>query len=172
MDQQRCPGTRAGVVDLEFARVDDVRWLTSEEQTVWRAYLDVSRLLTERLQHQLVEDSDLSLAEYEILVQLSETPGRQLRMSELASRAVHSRSRLTHTVRRMQERGLVRRQASPEDGRGVLCLLTSEGFDTLVAAAPGHVEAVRGGLFDPLDSSEVTALGGAMEKVRGRLREG
>lgn len=149
----------------------DVRWLTAEEQAVWRAYLDVSRLLTERMQRELVEDSSMSLAEYEILVQLSEAPGRQLRMSELADRVVNSRSRLTHTVGRMEARGLVRREACPDDGRGVLCLLTDDGFTVLEQAAPGHVEAVRQGLFDPITEQDMAALGMVMNKVRAHLRE-
>jgi DNA-binding MarR family transcriptional regulator len=148
----------------------DVRWLNDEEQAVWRAYLDVMRLITERMQRQLVEDSGLTSGEYEVLVQLAETPERQLRMSELADRIVNSRSRLTHTVGRMESRGLVRRRPCDEDGRGVLCILTDEGMDVLVKAAPGHVEAVRSGLFDPLDPQDVAALGQAMGKVRTNLR--
>lgn len=149
---------------------DEVRWLTDDEQAVWRAYLDVMRLLMERLQRQMVEAGDLSLSEYEVLVQLSEAPGRQLRMSELADRVVNSRSRLTHTVGRMEARGLVRREPCAEDGRGVLCLLTDAGYSLLVDAAPGHVEAVRSALFDPLGEEDVAALGSTMEKVRANLR--
>jgi DNA-binding MarR family transcriptional regulator len=147
-----------------------VRWLDDHEQAVWRAYLDVMRLLMDRLQKQVSEDSAMSLGEYEVLVQLSEAPDQQLRMSELAARIVHSRSRLTHTVGRMERRGLVRREPCEEDGRGVLCTLTDAGFDVLVEAAPGHVEAVRRALFDPLSPTDVAALGVAMEKVRAGLR--
>jgi DNA-binding MarR family transcriptional regulator len=149
---------------------DSVRWLDDQEQQVWRAYLDVMRLLMERLQKQTSDESGMSLGEYEVLVQLSEAPDRQLRMSQLADRIVHSRSRLTHTVGRMEQRGLVRRQPCEEDGRGVLCTLTDTGFDELVKAAPGHVEAVRSALFDPLTADDVAALGVAMEKVRSNLR--
>jgi DNA-binding MarR family transcriptional regulator len=146
------------------------RWLTAREQAVWRAYLDVMRLLLERLQRQLLEDGGMSLAEYEILVQLSETSQRRLRMAELADRAVTSRSRLTHTVSRLESRGLVRREPCPDDRRGVLCILTEDGFAALVAAAPGHVEAVRGIMFDPLELDDLEALGTAMDKVRAGLR--
>lgn len=149
---------------------DTVRWLDDHEQEVWRAYLDVMRLLMDRLQRQVSEDSDMSLGEYEVLVQLSEAPDRQLRMSDLAARMVHSRSRLTHTVGRMERRGLVRRDPCEEDGRGVLCRLTDAGFEILVEAAPGHVEAVRRAVFDPLSAADVEALGVAMEKVRAGLR--
>ncbi len=139
---------------------------------MWRAYLDVMRLLLDRLQRQLVEDSDLLLPEYEILVQLSEADDHTLRMAQLADMAVSSRSRLTHTVTRMEERGLVRREPCPDDGRGVLCTLTIRGFDTLVDAAPGHVEAVRAAIFDPLTQDDVASLGAAMDRVRAVLREG
>ena len=149
---------------------DAVRWLDDDEQEVWRAYLDVMRLLMDRLQKQVSEDSGLSLGEYEVLVQLSEAPDRQLRMSELAARIVHSRSRLTHTVGRMEKRGLVRREPCEDDGRGVMCTLTAPGFDVLVDAAPGHVEAVRQAIFDPLSPADVQALGVAMDKVRADLR--
>lgn len=147
-----------------------MRWLDDHEQEVWRAYLDVMRLLMDRLQKQVNEDSGMSLGEYEVLVQLSEASDRQLRMSDLAARMVHSRSRLTHTVGRMEKRGLVRREPCEEDGRGVLCTLTDEGYTVLTKAAPGHVEAVRGALFDLLTSTDVDALGATMEKVRAGLR--
>ena len=149
-----------------------VRWLSAAEQQMWRDYLDVSRRLTERLNRQLLDDSGLSLAEYEILVQLSEHPQRQLRMSELADLAVHSRSRLTHTVRRLEERGLVARRDCLDDRRGILCVLQDEGFRVLEVAAPGHVEAVRTIMFDPLGPVDVTGLGTAMRKVREALRDG
>lgn len=149
---------------------DTVQWLSDHEQVVWRSYLDVMRLLMDRLQRQVSEDSGMSLGEYEVLVQLSEASDRQLRMSELADRIVHSRSRLTHTVRRMERRGLVRREPCEEDGRGVLCTLTAQGFTVLVEVAPGHVEAVRAALFDPLTAEDVVALGRAMGKVRAGLR--
>lgn len=147
-----------------------MRWFDDHEQVVWRAYLDVMRLLMDRLQKQVSEDSAMSLGEYEVLVQLSEAPDRQLRMSELAARIVHSRSRLTHTVGRMEKRGLVGREPCEEDGRGVLCTLTDLGGEILVAAAPGHVEAVRQAIFDPLTAEEVTSLGAVMDKVRAVLR--
>ncbi len=149
----------------------EVRWLTDEEQHVWRSYLDVSRLLNDRLQRQLVRDSNLSLAEYEIFVRLSEAPDRTLRMSELAEQAVNSRSRLTHTVARLEARGFVRREPCPDDGRGVFCILTDEGFRAIEDAAPGHVEAVRSGLFDPLKARDVEALGQIMDKILAVLRE-
>ncbi len=147
------------------------RWLSAQEQAVWRSWLDVSRLLNDRLHKRLVADSGLSLAEYEIFVQLSEAPERRLRMSQLAERAVHSRSRLTHTVSRLEERGLVRREPCPQDGRGVLCILTEDGFAAIEAAAPDHVETVRQAFFDPLTPDDVAATGAALEKILAVLRD-
>jgi DNA-binding MarR family transcriptional regulator len=146
------------------------RWLDADEQAGWRAFLDVSRLLFEQLNRQLSDEAGMSLAEYEILVQLSEAPEWRLRMSELADRVVSSRSRITHTVGRMEERGLVHREACVDDGRGVLCVLTDPGFAVLEAAAPGHVEMVRAVMFDPLTPADVENLGLAMTKVREKLR--
>ena len=150
---------------------DGARWLTPAEQDVWRSFLDVSRLLFDQLGRQLGEDSRMSLPEYEILVQLSEAPRRRLRMSEVADRVVSSRSRITHTVGRMEERGLVVREACLEDGRGVECVLTDAGFEMLEKAAPGHVDNVRTIMFDPLTTDDVTALGAALTKVREELRK-
>ena len=146
------------------------RWLDPDEQAVWRAFLDVSRLLFEQLNRQLSDEAGMSLAEYEILVQLSEAPDRRLRMSELADRVVSSRSRITHTVGRMEERRLVYREACVDDGRGVLCVLTDAGFARLESAAPGHVAMVRTVLFDPLTRGDVEGLGTALAKVREQLR--
>ncbi|WP_149203993.1 MarR family winged helix-turn-helix transcriptional regulator [Actinotalea subterranea] len=144
---------------------EDVRWLTESQQRSWRAYLNGSARLTEALTRQLDQEAQLSLSEYEILVRLSETPGRILRMSELASSLVHSRSRLTHTINRLQARGLVSRQANPEDGRGVDCVMTDEGFALLRDAAPGHVRAVRANLVDVLTDTELEVLGRAMDRI-------
>jgi DNA-binding MarR family transcriptional regulator len=160
-----------GVVETNVMTVsNEPRWLTADEQAVWRTYLDVTRLLAERLHRQLVDENTLSLAEYDILVHLSEAEDRSLRMSQLADHVVHSRSRLTHTISRLEQRGLVRRDPCPDDGRGVLCVLTPEGFAILEAAAPGHVEAVRQSVFDPLTARQVTELGVILERVRAGLR--
>ena len=149
----------------------EAQWLSAQEQQVWRTFLDVSRLLFDRLGRQLADESDISFAEFEVLVHLSEAPGRRLRMSELAALAVSSRSRITHTVARMEDRGLVRRESCPDDGRGVLCVLTDAGFFHLVEVAPGHVQMVRRIMFDKLSPSEVATLGAAMLTVRQALRE-
>src|SRR5919206_1467632 len=134
------------------------RWLDADEQKAWRAWLYSGLLLQDRLDRELTRETGISHAYYEILVQLSEAPGRMLRMSELAERSLSSRSRLSHAVARLEERGWVRRQVCEEDGRGQLAVLTDEGFAALEAAAPVHVESVRTHLFDQLSPAQVAAM--------------
>ena len=134
------------------------RWLDADEQKAWRAWLYSTQLLTERLNAELQHDTGIPHAYYEILVQLSETPDRMMRMSELADRCLSSRSRLSHAVSRLEERGWIRRQVCEEDGRGQLAVLTDEGFAALEAAAPVHVESVRQHLFDQLSPEQVAAM--------------
>jgi DNA-binding MarR family transcriptional regulator len=134
------------------------RWLDDEEQKAWRAWLYSSMLLSDRLDRELTRTAGIPHAYYEILVQLSEAPGRAIRMSELADRCLSSRSRLSHAVSRLQEQGWVRRQVCESDGRGQLAVLTDEGFAALEAAAPIHVEGVRTHLFDQLSPAQVAAM--------------
>ena len=144
---------------------EEPRWLSAEQQASWRAFLLGSARLTESLNRQLEADCGISLAEYEILVRLSEAPERTIRMSELAAAVVQSRSRLTHTVARLESRALVRRETCLADGRGVNCVLTDDGFAFLVEAAPGHVRAVRENLVDLLTEDQFRVLGEAMAVV-------
>src|SRR3954466_5982271 len=134
------------------------RWLDAEEQKAWRAWLYSSLLLQDRLDRELTHGTGISHAYYEILVALSEAPERRMRMSELADRCLSSRSRLSHAVSRLEERGWVRREACADDARGQLAVLTDEGFAALEAAAPVHVESVRRHLFDQLSPVQVAAL--------------
>ena len=134
------------------------RWLDVEEQKAWRAWLYSAQLLLDRLDRELTHETGISHPYYEILVALSETPGRALRMSQLADRCLWSRSRLSHAVSRLEERGWVRRQVCEADGRGQLAVLTDEGFAALEAAAPVHVEGVRTHLFDQLTPEQVAQL--------------
>ncbi|MBQ1016564.1 MarR family transcriptional regulator [Micromonospora ureilytica] len=134
------------------------RWLDPDEQRTWRAYLAASRVLMDTLDRELQRDAGMPHAYYEILVQLSEAPGRQLRMSQLAQAAGSSRSRLSHAVARLEAAGWVRREDCPTDRRGQIALLTDEGFATLAAAAPGHVDGVRRHLFDALSPAQVDQL--------------
>ena len=147
------------------------RWLTADEQRVWRSFLAATQLLYERLDQELQRNSGISHPYYEVLVRLSEAPDRQLRMSELAARSLSSRSRISHAVARLEEAGWVRRESCATDRRGYEAVLTDAGFAALVAAAPGHVEGVRTYLFDPLTPEQVRQLGGICETVADRLRK-
>jgi DNA-binding MarR family transcriptional regulator len=146
------------------------RWLDADEQKAWRAWLYGTLLLQDQLDRELTHETGISHAYYEILVQLSEAPGRMLRMSQLAERSLSSRSRLSHAVSRLEERGWVRRQVCEDDGRGQLAVLTDEGFAALEAAAPVHVEGVRTHLFDQLTPEQVVALRGIGETLMAHLR--
>lgn len=125
-------------------------------------------LLFDRLDDDLRRAHDISLVEYEILVRLSERDG-QMRMAALAEALAHSRSRVTHTVTRMEKAGLVQRSSSPEDGRGILATLTDKGQDLLVRAAPTHVEGVRAHLVDLATDDDFAALGRVMDAVADNL---
>jgi DNA-binding MarR family transcriptional regulator len=141
------------------------RWLDAEEQRTWRAFLTASQLLFEGLDRQLQRDSSIPHGYYEILVRLSEAPDRTLRMSELADRSLSSRSRLSHAVARLEQMGWVARSECETDRRGQMATLTDAGFAALDAAAPGHVEAVRTRLFDPLTPRQVQQLRAISEAV-------
>src|SRR5918994_5590306 len=148
------------------------RWLDADEQRAWRAWLYSTQLLTERLNAELQHDTGIPHAYYEILVQLSETPDRRMRMSELADRCLSSRSRLSHAVSRLEERGWIRRQVCEEDGRGQLAVLTDDGFAALEAAAPIHVESVRQHLFDQLTPEQVESVRDVGETLLRHLDPG
>lgn len=134
------------------------RWLTASEQRAWRAYLEATTLLFDALDRQLQRDSTMPHAYYEILVRLSEAPGRSMRMSELADATRSSRSRLSHAVARLEERGWLQRVECPTDKRGQIAVLTDVGFAALEEAAPGHVAAVRRHLIDRLTRQQVAQL--------------
>lgn len=146
-------------------------WLTGTEQEAWRTFLYATTLLTDRFGEALQADPeiDLTLGEYEILVRLSEAENAFLRMSELADKVVHSRSRLTHTVSRMEKRGLVERVRCSDDGRGRQAQLTEAGEAMLVRAAPTHVRSVREHLLDVIGHDDLLELGRILGKT---LEEG
>ena len=150
----------------------EVQWLTAEQQVHWRSFRGGAARLLAALEHELEQQTGLSTHEYEVLVRLSETPDRTLRMAQLADNLAHSRSRLTHTIRRMEEQGLVSRLPCVEDARGVNCTMTEKGWQTLVAAAPSHVQSVRDHLVDVLTPEQFAALGDAVETVRLHLTGG
>lgn len=134
------------------------RWLSTEDQKVWRTYLRATQEVQNKLDRDLAA-SGLSLNEYEVMVVLSEQPDHTIRMSALADDLVNSRSRLTHTVHRMERKGFVERTACVDDGRGVNCRLTDEGFAFLSEVAPIHVESVRTHIFDRLTPQQAAAMG-------------
>src|SRR3954463_11169063 len=134
------------------------RWLTADEQRAWRAYLESTKVLMDALDRDLQREAGIPHAYYEILVRLSEAEGRALRMSELAASTLSSRSRLSHAVSRLEERGWVVREECPTDRRGQVATLTDEGFAVLDAAAPGHVSAVRDLVIDRLTPSPPAPL--------------
>ncbi len=136
----------------------DTRWLSAHEQRSWRAFLQACQALFGSIDAQLTRDSGLPHGYYEILVHLSEAPDRALRMTQLAKASTYSKSRLSHAVARLEERGLVTRLDCPTDRRGQIAQLTDDGFAVLAAAAPGHVEQVRRVLIDALTPEQVSQL--------------
>ncbi|GAA2758605.1 MarR family transcriptional regulator [Actinopolymorpha rutila] len=153
---------------IQYAeRMGSTKWLSADQQRAWRAYLLGSAQLMERIDRDL-RVLGLSMPEYEILVRLSESPGRTLRMAELAQSVHHSRSRLTHTIARMESAGMVEREACPSDRRGVLARLTDKGYARLVETAPHHVAGVRDGLIDLVSEDDLAALGRVFAAVSAR----
>ena len=144
-------------------------WLDADQQRSWRALLMGMTLLVDRLDDDLRRNFGLSMTEYEILVRLSEADGRRLRMAQLADALAHSRSRVTHTVARLEKAGLVERSATPEDGRGIVCAMTEQGWDLLVRMAPTHVNGVRDHLVDLVSGDDFAALGRVMDAVADHL---
>ena len=142
-----------------------VRWLDAAEQRAWRAYTAASQLLSDHLDRQLQRDAGMPHTYYQLLVWLSETPGRAMRMTELAERSKITRSRLSHAIARLEKDGWVRREECPTDRRGQLAVLTDRGFAALAEAAPGHVEAVRTAIFDRLDADQIRQLEAIMRIV-------
>jgi DNA-binding MarR family transcriptional regulator len=144
--------------------------LVEAEMSAWRAYVIGNALLESQLNRELQVEHGLSLADYEILVRLSEHPRHQLRMSELASDVAASKSRLSHQIRRMEAEGLVHRVECPGDGRGVFAVLADRGAELLRAAAPTHVAGVREHLVDLLEPDEQRVLTNVFERVIAHLR--
>jgi DNA-binding MarR family transcriptional regulator len=134
------------------------RWLSTDEQLAWRAYLEATTLLFDALDRQLQRDSGIPHGYYEILVRLSEEDTHSMRMSELADATRSSRSRLSHAVARLEDRGWVERQDCATDRRGQLAVLTDIGVAALEAAAPGHVSAVRQLVIERLSPEQIGQL--------------
>jgi DNA-binding MarR family transcriptional regulator len=148
---------------------EPAKWLTAEELGSWRSVVRLIIWLPWSLDHQLRRDSDLSLVEYQVLVVLSDSPKRTTRMSSLAEDTNASLSRLSNVVKRLEDRGLVYRQPDPTDGRFTNAILTDEGYQALVSAAPGHVAHVRSLFVDALTREQLRLLGRAAERIVARI---
>ena len=127
------------------------------------------QLFFDRLDDDLQREFGISLTEYEVLVRLSEREGRQMRMAQLADAMAHSRSRVTHTVKRLENAGLVARCKAADDGRGIVCQLTETGYSMLETMAPTHVCSVRDNLVDLITDDEMETLGRVWDKVADNL---
>lgn len=152
----------------EASTTHDVKWLSDSEQASWRAILRGTRLLEYALDDAL-HDEGLQLSEYEIISMLSESPSHRLRMSELAAMVVQSRSRLTHTAKRLETRGWVTREQCVGDKRGVELVLTPGGLQAVQQISKVHVQSVRDNLVDIMTPEQYAAIGAAMAIVRDHL---
>ena len=147
----------------------DTRWLSKEELATWVRLVAVLELLPNVLDSQLRRDADLTNFDYYVLAMLSESPDHTLRMTTLAAQTNASLARLSHVVRRLEERGLVERTPNPEDRRATNARLTTAGMDTVVEAAPGHVANVRQHVIDALTPDQVRELGDIADALLSRL---
>src|ERR1700761_7054176 len=142
-----------------------MEWLSDEQQAAWRPFVALLLRLPALLDAQLQRDAGINHFDYLVLSGLSEAPGRTLRMSELAAMANSSLSRLSHVVSRLENKGWVRREPCPGDGRFINAVLTDDGWQKVAATAPGHVTAVRELLVDALTEGEFRQLGAISAKV-------
>jgi DNA-binding MarR family transcriptional regulator len=147
----------------------DVRWLTAEEQCVWRRWLTLNARLSATLHKELHDDVGLSMPDYEVLVHLTDNPEGRIRVTDLARLLQWERSRVSHHVIRMESRRLVQRVECVEDGRGAFIVITPEGRAAIEQAAPGHVKTVRRLVFDVLSPEEVDAFGKIIDKALAQL---
>ncbi len=150
-------------------RRGEPRWLTPAQQRAWLAYIRVQLRMNYEMHRQLQADSGLSLSDYDILVALSNAPHARMRVADLAAQIGWERSRVSHHLRRMCERGLTERQPSPDDGRATAASLTAFGREAITQAAPGHVELVRRLFFDPIPDELLAPLTAALEHVNVNL---
>ena len=145
------------------------RWLTEEEQRAWRGLLRMTSQLNARMNRQLLQDYGISLADYEVLVALSEAPAGRLRVFEVADTLSWEQSRVSHQLARMQRRGLITREDCASDARGAFAVLTEAGRAAIEQAAQAHVETVRQLVFDGLTQDQLTTLTEVTSRVLDRL---
>ena len=147
------------------------RWLTEDEQRAWRGLVRMTSQLNARMNRQLQEEFGISLADYEVLVVLTEVPGGRRRVFEIAGTLAWEQSRVSHQLARMQRRGLITREECPTDARGAFVVLTEAGRAAIDQAAPAHVETVRQLVFDDMTPAELAALTDLTTRVLGRLQD-
>lgn len=147
----------------------DVRWLTAEEERVWRRWLTLNARLSATLQRELQDDAGLSMPDYEVLVHLTDSPESRIRVTDLARLLQWERSRVSHHVTRMESRRLVQRKECSEDARGAFVVITPQGRAAIEQAAPGHVNAVRRLIFDALSPEEIDAFAAIIDKALAQL---
>lgn len=145
--------------------MSEPRWLNTSESRAWRGYQQMSAQLEALLHRNLVRATGLSLSDYEVLVHLTDSPDGVLRAFELGSALQWEKSRLSHHLRRMENRGLIERQSCESDGRGLFVVLTREGRQAIESAAPSHVADVRQYLIDILTPDQLVTLAEISEKV-------
>ncbi len=150
----------------------DSPWLSAEQQAIWRHYLNLSRLLQDRIEKDIQREAGIPQAYYLILAMLSEAPDRSLRMNQLAEVLRASQSRTSHAVARLEQHGWVRRERTLQDGRGQLAILTAAGWQRLIEIAPGHAATVRSVMFDPLDERDTADLARIYGKILAQLENG
>jgi DNA-binding MarR family transcriptional regulator len=146
-----------------------VKWLTAAEVDSWLSVVRMMTWLPWSIDQQLRRDSNLGMVEYQVMARLSQRPERTLRMSELADLANASLSRLSHLVKRLEDRGFVRREPDPADGRFTNAILTDLGFQTLAEAAPGHVAHVRSLVIDVISPEQLRRLGLMADRITSRI---
>jgi DNA-binding MarR family transcriptional regulator len=146
--------------------------LSHVELDAWRSFLRAHARVTRVLDAELNSECDLPLGSYEVLLHLNDAPDRRLRMTDLAERAVLSRSGLTRLVDRMEREGLIRRESCPSDLRGTNAVITDEGRRRLKSAAPVHLRGVREHIVDQLTPEEIEVLARALGRVAGPLDGG
>lgn len=149
--------------------MDEPRWLDEREQRAWRRLAAVVLKLPSELERQLQADADISHYEYWVLALLSEAEGRTLQLKDLAAQSNATQSRLSHVVTRLERRGWVTRRPCPDDRRASNAVLTREGWEKVVATAPGHVEQVRALVFDGLGEDDVDDLARVCDRILDRL---
>ncbi|MET9324006.1 MarR family transcriptional regulator [Streptomyces sp. NPDC003038] len=145
------------------------RWLTEPEQDAWYAWRRMFPLVNAEIARDLTQDSGLSEADYDVLSVLGSTEGHRMRISALAVLMQWSRSRLSHQLTRMEQRGIVRREEVATDGRGAEVVLTEVGVNAIMTAAPLHVESVRRHLIDVLTPEQLRTLAEVGELLRERM---